>query len=70
VDTITLAPDGKMTIKGKTKSMASASEKAVSAMTASGAFSKCVFLGATKEKDDFVFQIACELNRGQGKAKR
>ncbi|MBI5093044.1 MAG: hypothetical protein HZB26_11475 [Candidatus Hydrogenedentes bacterium] len=70
VETITVSPEGKIMIKGKTKSVAAASEKAVSAMTASGAFAKCTFLGATKDKDDFVFQISCELSKGQGKAKR
>lgn len=68
VDTLTLSSDGKVSIKGKTKSVAAASETAIAALESSGLFAKCTFLGATEDKDKFAFQIACELGKTPRKA--
>lgn len=68
VDTLTLSSDGKVSIKGKTKSVAAASETAIAALEGSGLFAKCTFLGATEDKDKFAFQIACDLGKSPRKA--
>lgn len=63
VKSVNLASGGKLTLKGKTRSVAAASEKAIAALETSGLFKKCIFLGATEEQNEFSFQISCELGR-------
>jgi len=70
IETLKIDPKGKITIAGMTKSVEEVSEKAISAMRASTALANPRFLGATKEKDGFAFQITCELRAGAGGARR
>jgi hypothetical protein len=64
VESLKIDAKGKVTIAGKTKSVEEASQKATSAMRASRALANPQFLGATKGKDDYTFQITCDLRAG------
>lgn len=70
VETLKIDGKGKVTITGKTNSAEDASDKAISAMQASTMLANPKFLGATKEKDSYAFQITCELRAGSGGARR
>jgi hypothetical protein len=68
VETLKIDGKGKVTITGKSKSAEDVSDKAISAMQTSRMLANPKFLGATKEKDGFAFQITCELRAGSGGA--
>lgn len=70
VETLKIDGKGKVTITGKSKSAEDVSDKAISAMQTSRMLANPKFLGATKEKDGFAFQITCELRSGSGGARR
>jgi Fimbrial assembly protein (PilN) len=65
VEKLTVDSKGKITVRGKTKSVKTVSEEVLSAMSASSVFTKPVFLGASSTGDDeFEFSITCQLQAG------
>ncbi len=65
VETLTIDSRGKISIGGKAKSVEMASDTAIAALRASTFFVNPQFNGATREKEEFSFQITCELRGGR-----
>ena len=69
VETLAIDSRGKISISGKAKSVEIASDTAIAALRASTIFINAQFNGATREKEEFSFQMTCEL-RGGGRGIR
>ena len=66
VEELTIDSKGKATIAGRTSSVRAAWERAIAAMEESKVFAKPKFMGASKEKAGFGFQITCEVRTVAG----
>ena len=66
LDKLSIDSKGTVLMSGQTKTVEEASEKAVAAMVASPSIFEAKFLGASKEKDGYKFQLSCRLRQGLG----
>jgi hypothetical protein len=64
IESLAIDARNRLTFSGKANSVEAASDKAITALEKSPAFTKPRFNGATRDKEAFTFQITCELAAG------
>ncbi len=64
IETLAIDSRGKISISGKAKTVEVASDTAIAALRDSAFFINPKFNGATREKNEFSFQMTCELRSG------